>query len=200
MQEDRRGRTMSSLNDERCRNWVFRGAPESTNVSFSGPTRRELRYRGLALVHLRQDSTASHMDIWVPLLIHACHGRDALTQYSTLLLDPCRLRLLRHMQHDLGQYFRLRSQGCVQLREASPLSDQIHRVQRVAAQHAGETGLCPGRQRLPLLRDFPQPAAAGRFFFDERDRRFARVSDRKGEGLSASPASECGISRRSNVG
>ena len=99
------------------------------------------------------------------------------------------------MQHNLRQSLRLRFQRCIQLRKTFPLSDQIHGIDGLAAQNAGETGLCPGRQCLPLLRDFPHATAAGGFFLDERGRRFARVAGRRREGLSASLALECGIFR-----
>jgi hypothetical protein len=126
--------------------------------------------------------------------------RGTLSQcFDQHLADALAIPGDRHMPHDLRQLLRLRSRGCVQLRKASPVSDQIYRVHRVAAQNTGETGLRPGRQCLPLLRDCPHATAAGRFFLDERGRRFARVDSRRREGLAASPAGECGIFRRGNA-
>lgn len=74
------------------------------------------------------------------------------------------------MPHDLRQFLRLRYQRSIELREALPLSDPIHRIESLGAEYTGDTGLYPDRKRLPLLRDFPQPGAAGGFFLDQRAR------------------------------
>ncbi len=102
------------------------------------------------------------------------------------------------MQHGLRQSLRFRFQGCVELRKTLPLSDPIHRIDGLGAEHAGETGLHRGRKRLPLLRDFPQATAAGGFFLDKRGRRFARMRGRGRKGLAASFALERGIFRGGN--
>ena len=99
-------------------------------------------------------------------------------QHRPILLSLLRLLFfhMRHMPHDPPQLVRFRSQGCIQLREASPLSDQIACIQRFAAHHAGDAGLHSGRERLPLLRGFQQAPATRGFFLDERSRRCARIA------------------------
>ena len=74
------------------------------------------------------------------------------------------------MPHDLCQFPRLRYQRSVEICEALPLSDPIHRIESLGAEHTGYTGLYPDRERLPLLRDFPQAGAARGFFLDQRAR------------------------------
>ena len=71
------------------------------------------------------------------------------------------------MQHNPRQLLRLRYQRSVELREALPLGDPIHRIESLGAEHTGDTGLYPDRERLPLLRDFPQAGAARGFFLDQ---------------------------------
>lgn len=71
------------------------------------------------------------------------------------------------MPHDLCQFRRLRYQRSVEMREALPLSDPIHSIESLGAEHTGDTGLDPDRERLPLLRDFAQTGAASGFFIDQ---------------------------------
>lgn len=74
------------------------------------------------------------------------------------------------MPHDLCQFPRLRYQRSVEMREALPLSDPIHRIESLCAEYTGDTRLYPDRERLPLLRDFPQPGAACGFFLNQLPR------------------------------
>lgn len=100
------------------------------------------------------------------------------------------------MPHDLCQFLRLRYQRSIELREALPLSDPIHRIESLSAEYTRDTGLYAGRKSLPLPRDFPQPGAACGFFFDQRARQFARKAVRKSKGFATSLALEHGIFQR----
>jgi len=104
------------------------------------------------------------------------------------------------MPHRFRQVLRLRFQRCIQLREAFPLSDHVHGVDRVAAQDAGHARLQPRRNGLALQRDFPQAVAMRRLFLDQRGERFPPMTQGSSEGIAASLALEKKVFRGGNPG